>query len=85
MNDEPSAQEIKSFGSASTRAHDGCGSGARIFVHDLESTESWPDQEAGEKRTNDIVVVDIRSGEVGLSLKSVSARINRAPHAAQAS
>jgi len=31
------------------------------------------------------VVVDNRFGEVGISLKYVSARIDRAPHAAQAS
>ena len=31
------------------------------------------------------MVVDNRFGEVGVSLKYVSARIDRAPHAAQAS
>ncbi|MEC9051391.1 MAG: hypothetical protein VX494_14795 [Actinomycetota bacterium] len=35
--------------------------------------------------TADVVVVDNRFGEVGISLKYVSARIDRAPHAAQAS
>ena len=53
--------------------------------HGLERTESWPDKETGEKRTKDVVVVDSRFGEVGVSLKYVSARIERAPHAAQAS
>ena len=73
------------FGSAATHVHDSCGSGDPIFVHGLERTESWPDKETGEKRTKDVVVVDNRFGEVGISLKYVSARIDRAPHAAQAS
>ena len=65
--------------------HDSCGSGDPLFVHGLERTESWSDKETGEKRTKDVVVVDSRFGEVGVSLKYVSARIERAPHAAQAS
>ncbi|WP_348695227.1 single-stranded DNA-binding protein [uncultured Nocardioides sp.] len=79
------AHNVKIFGSAATHVHDSCGSGDPIFVHGLERTESWPDKETGEKRTKDVVVVDNRFGEVGISLKYVSARIDRAPHAAQAS
>lgn len=85
VSDEPTAHNVKIFGSAATHVHDSCGSGAPIFVHGLERTESWPDKETGEKRTKDVVVVDNRFGEVGISLKYVSARIDRAPHAAQAS
>ena len=85
VNDEPTAHNVKIFGSAATHAHDCCGSGDPLFVHGLERTESWPDKETGEKRTKDVVVVDNRFGEVGISLKYVSARIDRAPHAAQAS
>ena len=85
VNDEPTAHSVKIFGSAVTHVHDSCGSGDPIFVHGLERTESWPDKETGQKRTKDVVVVDNRFGEVGLSLKYVSARIERAPHAAQAS
>lgn len=85
FSDEPTAHNVKIFGSAATHVHDSCGSGDPIFVHGLERTESWPDKETGEKRTKDVVVVDNRFGEVGLSLKYVSARIDRAPHAAQAS
>ena len=43
------------------------------------------DKETGEKRTKDVVVVDNRFGEVGVSLKYVSARIERATRPAQAS
>ncbi|TWH01727.1 single-strand DNA-binding protein [Nocardioides sp. J9] len=85
VSDELTAHYVKIFGSAATHVHDSCGSGAPIFVHGLERTESWPDKETGEKRTEDVVVVDNRFGEVGISLKYVSARIDRAPHAAQAS
>ena len=85
VNDEPTAHNIKIFGSAATHVHDSCGSGDPIFVHGLERTESWADKETGEKRTKDVVVVDSRFGEVGVSLKYVSARIERAARPAQAS
>jgi single-strand DNA-binding protein len=85
VSDEPTAHNVKIFGSAATHVHDSCGSGGAIFVHGLERTESWPDKETGEKRTKDVVVVDHRFGEVGVSLRYVSARIDRAPRAAQAS
>ena len=85
VNDEPTAHNVKIFGSAATHVHDSCESGDPIFVHGLERTEAWADKETGEKRTKDVVVVDNRFGEVGLSLKYVSARIERAPHTAQAS
>ena len=85
INDEPTAHNVKIVGSAATHVHDSCGSGDRLFVHGLERTEAWADKETGEKRTKDVVVVDNRFGEVGLSLKYVSARIERAPHTAQAS
>ena len=74
-SDEPTAHNVKIFG---------CGSGAPLFVHCLERTESWPDKETGEKRTKDVLVVDNRFGEVDLSLRYVSARIDRAPHASPA-
>ncbi len=59
--------------------------GDRIFVHGLDAHREWPDKESGEKRTKDVVVVDNRFGEVGLSLKYVSARIERTARPAQAS
>ena len=79
------AHNVKIVGSAATHVHDSCGSGDPIFVHGLERTERWPDKETGEKHTLDVVVVDNRFGGVGLSLRYVSSRIDRAPHAAQAS
>jgi single-strand DNA-binding protein len=82
VNDEPTPHNVKVYGSAATHVHDSCGSGDPIFVHGLERTESWPDKETGEKRTKNVVVVDNRFGEVGISLKYVSARIERASRAA---
>ena len=67
VNDEPTAHNVKIFGSAATHVHDSCGSGDPIFVHGLERTESWPDKETGEKRTKDVVVV---------SGKDVADRVN---------
>src|SRR5688500_17976120 len=84
VSDELSSQNVKIFGSTATHVHDSCGSGAPIFVHGLERAESWSDKETGVKRTKDVVVVGNRFGEVGLSLRYVSARIDRAPHPAQA-
>lgn len=89
FNDESTAHHVRIFGSAATHVHDSCGSGGPIqphgFVRDLERTESWPDKESGEKRIKDVVVVDNRFGEVGLSLKYVSARMERTARPAQAS
>lgn len=84
VSDEPTAYNVRIFGSAATHVHDSCGSGDPIFVHGLERTESWPDKETGETRSKNVVVVNNRYGEVDLSLRYVSARIDRAPHAAQA-
>jgi single-strand DNA-binding protein len=86
VNDGPTPHNVKVYGSAATQVHDSCGSGDPIVVHGLERTESWRDKETGEKRTKNVVVVNNRFGEVGVSLKFASARIERAEHAtAQAS
>ncbi|MFW6869422.1 single-stranded DNA-binding protein [Nocardioides sp. CPCC 206347] len=77
-----SPHNVKVYGSAATHVHDTCGSGDPVFVHGLERTESWPAKETGEKRTKNVVVVDNRFGEVGISLRYVSARIERAERAA---
>ena len=84
-SDDPTAHNAKVFGSAATLVHGSSGSGDPIFVYGLERNESWPDRETGEKRTKDVVVLGNHFGEVGLSLKYVSARIDRVPRAAQAS
>ena len=48
------------------------------MVHGQLRSEGWRNGETGEKRTKQVVVVDDRFGEVGVSLKYVSARIERA-------
>ncbi len=80
-NDEPTPHNVKVYGSVAAHVHDSCGSGDPIIVHALERTKSWRDKETGEKRTKN-VVVDNRFGEVGVSLKYLSARIERADRAA---
>jgi len=86
VNDEPTPHNVKVYGSAATHVHDSCGSGDPIIVHGLKRTESRRDKDSGEKRTKNVVVVDNRLGEVGVSLKFASARIERAQRpAAQAS
>ena len=82
VNDEPTPPNAKVYGSAATQVHDSCGSGDPIFVHGLERTESWLAKETGEKRTKNVVVVDDRFGEVGISLRYVSAQSERAERAA---
>jgi single-strand DNA-binding protein len=85
VNGEPTPHNVKVYGSAAAHVHDSCGTGDPIFVHGLERTESWGDKETGEKRTKDVVVVDNRFGDIGISLKDVSARIDRASRAAAVS
>ena len=83
VNDEPTPHNVKVFGSAPAHVNDSWGSVDPIVVHGLERTESWRDTKKGEKRTkNVVVVVDNRFGEVGVSLKFLSARIERADRAA---
>jgi single-strand DNA-binding protein len=40
-------------------------------------TEAWRDKETGDKRTNAVVVVDNRFGEVGGSFRFAAARVER--------
>ena len=65
VNDEPTAHNVKIFGSAATHVHDSCGSGDPIVVHGLERTESWPDKETGEKRMKVSILID----EIGMSMR----------------
>ncbi len=82
VNDEPTPDNVTVYGSAATHVHASWGSGDPIIVHGLERTESWPAKESGDKRTNNVVVADDRFGEVGVWLKHLSARIERAQRVA---
>lgn len=79
VDEEPTAHNVKVYGTAATNLHDSAGRGDRITVQGLVKTETWPDKETGEKRTRDVVVVDNRFGEVGASLRFAAARIERNP------
>lgn len=78
------SRNVTIFGPAATHVHDSGGSADTVFVHGLERTEAWADKESGEKRTRE-AVVDNRFGEVGVSLKYVSDRVDRAPRRTRAS
>lgn len=89
VNGEPTAHIVKSLGSAATHVHDRCGSGdptqSHDVVHGLGCANLWANKETGEKHTLDVVVARSLFGEVGVSLKYVSARIEHAARPAQAS
>ena len=84
IDDEPTGPSVGIVGSAATRVHDSCGFVDPIFIHGLEHTESWPDKETGQKRTKDAVVVEDRFDQVGVSLRYVSALIERVRRSAAA-
>src|SRR3546814_15260042 len=65
VNDEPTAHNVKIFGTAATHVHDSSGSGAPIFVHGPERTASWPDKETGETRTTSPAAGAHPSGQPG--------------------
>lgn len=81
VDDEPTPQKVKVDGCAATHVHDCCGFGDPIIVYGLEHARSWPGKTGG-KRTKNVIVVDNRFGAVGVSLKFVAARIERADRAA---
>lgn len=69
VDGEPTAHDVKVYGSAATNLYDSAGRGHRIIVHGLMRTEAWPDKETGDKRTRNIVEVTNSIGEVGPSLR----------------
>lgn len=69
VDGEPTAHDVKVYGSAAPNLYDSAGRGHRIIVHGLMKTEAWPDKETGDKRTKNIVEVTNSFGEVGPSLR----------------
>ncbi|MFW6775769.1 single-stranded DNA-binding protein [Nocardioides sp. CPCC 205120] len=56
--------------------------GDRVLVHGHVETETWEDRETGEKRTRDVVVVNERDGEIGVSLSCATAQLEKRTPAA---
>jgi single-strand DNA-binding protein len=76
---EPTARNVRVFGTAAAHAHNSLGRGDRVLVHSPVKTDAWPDKESGQKRTRTVVDVNHRFGEVGASLRWAAARIERIP------
>ena len=79
---EPTAHNVRVFGTAAPNVHDSFGRGDRVLVHGLLKTDAWIDKESGEKRTRTVVEVNDRFGEVGAAMRWAAARIERIPTAA---
>jgi single-strand DNA-binding protein len=76
---EPTAHNVRAFGTAAAHAHDSVGRGARVLVHGLVKTDARLEKESGEQRTRTVVGVNDRFGEIGASLRWNAARIERTP------
>ncbi len=74
---EPTAHNVKVYGTAAINLYDSAGRGDRVIVHGLMRTETWTDQDTQQKRTKQVVEVNNRFGEVGGSFKFAAARIER--------
>ena len=74
---EPTAHNVKVYGTAAINLYDSAGRGDRVIVHGLMKTETWTDRETQQKRTKQVVEVSNRFGEIGGSFKFAAARIER--------
>lgn len=77
VDGEPTGHNVTIYGTAANHFYDSAGRGDRVVVHGQLRSEAWLDGETGEKHTKQIVTVDNRFGEVGLSLKYGAARPER--------
>ena len=72
---EPTEQSVTIYATAANHFCDSAGRDDRVVVHGLPRSEAWRDGGTCEKRTKQVVTVDNRFGEVGLSLKYGAARL----------
>jgi single-strand DNA-binding protein len=79
IDGEPTAHNVKVYGSAANHLHDSARTGDRVLVHGVLRTEGWWDTQSGARRTKDVVEVSNAFGEVGVSLRWVAARIDKPP------
>lgn len=77
VDGEPTAHNVKVYGTAAINLYDSAGRGDRVIVHGLMKTETWADRDTQQKRTKQVVEVSNRFGEVGGSFKFAAARIER--------
>lgn len=74
---EPTAHEVKVYGTAAINFYDSAGRGDRVIVHGLLRTEVWIDRDSEQRHMRQVVEVSNHFGEVGGSFKFVAARIER--------
>lgn len=80
VDGEPTAHNVKVYGTAAINLYDSAGRGDRVIVHGLMKAETWTDRDTQQKRTKQVVEVSNRFGEVGGSFKFAAARsAHRAP------
>lgn len=77
VDGEPTAHNVKVYGTAAINLYDSAGRGDRVIVHGLMKTKTWTDRDTQQKRTKPVVEVSNRFGEVGGSFKFAAARIER--------
>lgn len=77
VDGEPTAHNVKVYGTPAINLYDSAGRGDRVIVHGLLKTETWTDRDTQQKRTKQVVEVSNRFGEVGGSFKFAAARIER--------
>jgi len=77
VDGEPTAHNLKVYGTAAINLYDSAGRGDRVIVQGLMKTEAWTDRDTQQKRTKHVVEVSNRFGEVGGSFKFAAARIER--------
>jgi single-strand DNA-binding protein len=77
VDGEPTAHNVKVYGTAALNLYDSAGRGERVIVHGLMNTETWTDGVTQQNRTKQVVEVSNRVGEVGGSFNFAAARIER--------
>jgi single-strand DNA-binding protein len=79
IDGEPTAHNVKVYGSAANNLHDSARTGDRVVVHGVVRTEGWWDAETAERRTKNVVEVSNAFGEVGVSLRWAAVSIDKRP------
>ncbi len=77
VDGEPTAHNVRVYGTAASNLYDSAGRGGRVIVHGLMKIETWTDRDTQHKRTKQVVEVSNRFGEVGGSFRFDAARVER--------
>ena len=69
VDDVSTGHSVTIYGNTANHFYDFADGGDRVVLHGQLRSESWREQEIGEKRTKQIVTIEDRFGEVDSSLK----------------